>query len=100
MTRTHRLAFVPALGLLAPLAPAGDDKSPKPDLIVSEAFTDGDDLVVEVQNQGPGAAPKDKTVKLVVTRGTAAKKATVTTKVAVPVAVFATTQVRVPLDEL
>ena len=41
MTRTHRLAFVPALGLLAPLAPAGDDKSPKPDLIVSEAFTDG-----------------------------------------------------------
>jgi hypothetical protein len=100
MTTTHRLAFLLTLGLLAPLAPAGDDKPPKPDLIVSDVFAAGNDLVVEVQNQGPGTAPKDKTVKLTVTRGTAARKATVTTTVAVPAAVFAIQQVRIPLDKL
>jgi hypothetical protein len=102
MTSAHRLTVVVALGSLASFGLAVDDnrKPPKPDLIVSEIYADGDDLVVEIQNQGPGAGPRDTTVKLIVSRGTNDKVVKTDAAVRVPIAPFATEQVRVPLKKL
>ena len=78
-------------------------KSEKPDLIVAELTLDGDDLVLELQNQGPGAAKEGLTVEATLSgvlskKGKAkAEKVSVTVTVPVPAAVMATEKVKVPI---
>jgi hypothetical protein len=88
-------------------------KDEKPDLIVSDLRLDGDDVILEVQNQGPGTAKKGTTVEATVTGSVATtvkvegtgKEATVyepvsiTVKVPVPAEVLATDTVKFSLKK-
>ncbi|MBN9118384.1 MAG: hypothetical protein J0I06_04345 [Planctomycetes bacterium] len=107
-----------AVGSTALLASTGQGDQPpkaeKPDLIVADLALDGTDLVLEVQNQGPGAAKKGLTVEAEVSGSvykkvkdkatgkdkTVSEPVSVTVKVPVPAAVMATEKVKVPLDKL
>lgn len=92
-----------SLGLLAAAGQGGQaPKAEKPDIIVSDLTLDGDDLVLEVQNQGPGAAKKGTKVDAVFTVNTTTTvKDKVTGKdklVSTPVSV--TVSVPVPVEPL
>jgi len=110
----RRLASV--IGAIALLATAGEGaqapKAEKPDLIVASFTKDGDDLVLEIQNQGPGVSKKGATVEAVFsgTLTSKAKEKTITGKdkfistpysfsvmMPVPVEALATEKVKVPL---
>ncbi|HJZ53411.1 MAG TPA: hypothetical protein VKE74_00545 [Gemmataceae bacterium] len=117
MIRTHCLTFALVLGLVAALfAPsvlgrpavsevgahsvaADDNKPAKPDLIVSDIYLDGDVLVFQIQNQGPGDAPKGVSVQVVVSGKVKEKPVTLTEAVPVPVTPFAVRTVRIPLKK-
>jgi hypothetical protein len=105
------------LGAVCVLSTSGAGKmasrAEKPDLIVSDLTLDGDDLVLEVQNQGPGKAPRSTQVKaelssyvqVMVKDKTTGKDTTVRkpvstmVSVTVPEAVMATEQVKVPIKK-
>jgi hypothetical protein len=88
-------------------------KGEKPDLIVSDLRLDGDVVILEVQNQGPGTAKKETTVEATVTGWVettlkddatgkeviAYEPVSITVKVPVPVEVLATDTVKIPLKK-
>ncbi|VTT97710.1 : CARDB [Gemmataceae bacterium] len=103
------------LGLLSAAGRGGQaPKAEKPDVIVSDLTVDGDDLVLEVQNQGPGAARKGAKVEAVFTGSTTTKvkdKATgkdkvvatpfsVTVPVPVPVEPLTLEKIKLPMAKL
>lgn len=104
-----------SLGLLTAAGLGGQaQKNEKPDVIVSDLTVDGDDLVLEVQNQGPGVAKKGTKVDAVFTGNTTATvkdKATgkdkavstpfsVTVAVPVPAEPLALERVKLPMAKL
>ncbi|MCI0700919.1 MAG: hypothetical protein L0241_07540 [Planctomycetia bacterium] len=101
-------------GFLVLLPATGQDKQPKdakPVLIVSDLKVDGDNLVIELQNQGPGAAKKGTMVEATVSTTlrmkakdkkdkAKTKRVSITVEVPVPAGVFATETVKVPIAKL
>src|SRR5262249_10404394 len=96
------VAIVVALGLAGvPFGASGQPKKPPlPDLIVSNLTLGVDGVIVEVQNQGPGAAKTGTTVPVKVTRRVKDKDLTATVAVEVPAEPFALARVTVPYKKL
>jgi hypothetical protein len=111
--RTFRwLAFMTvSIVLFVSIGRGEQPKAEKPDLIVSDLTLVGDELVLEVQNQGPGAAKKGQTVEALLSSSIRTKvkdkatgkdkivlnPASVTVTVPVPADVMATEKVKIPL---
>jgi len=94
------LAFV--AGSVLVLTATGRDNQPKaekPDLIVSSLSLDGDELILEVQNQGPGTAKRGTKVEALVSSALKGKPVSVTVTVPVPEKVMATETVKIPLSK-
>src|SRR5262245_47212469 len=81
-------------------APAPPGAAGKPDLIVADLRVDGNDLVLEVQNQGPGLGKRGTFVEVQFTTRGKGKPASHTVEMPVPVAEFAVEQARVPIANL
>jgi hypothetical protein len=94
-----KLGFcVVALGLALLATPtAGQQPQELPDLIVADAYLERNDLVLEIQNQGPGAAKKGATVTARIGGRLRNKPVEVDLTVPAPDEVFAVSHVRIPL---
>lgn len=75
----------------------GQQQEPLPDPIVTDARLDGTDLVLEIQNQGPGTATQGAKLIARVTSRYQNKPVSFDQEVLVPNAVFELTEVRIPL---
>ena len=87
--------------LIASDSLAGAESDYRPDLIVSDLRRDGDQLVLEIQNQGPGVARGSVTVS-VHTKGMLNSKAdtNINVQLDAPQAVRATSTRQIPLAGL
>lgn len=99
MARSAPLLLAALVGL-AVAATAQNPPGDGPDLIAADLRLDKGDLVLEVQNQGPGSFAKGATTKATVSAVVKGKRQETEVEVPVPAEPFAVAEVRIPVKGL
>jgi hypothetical protein len=95
MPRARKLLTLALLAVTVPLA--GQPQVALPDVIVADVRLDGNTLVLDVQNQGPGVAPKGAKIIARISARHKNKTVSFDQQLFVPEAVFELTEIRIPL---